>query len=487
MSFYSITFTKSFYRRNFLQGYGLAYPATSYNHKDINECMLISMVTAFEAFVGVLYSSLCAALMFAKISRVQSFAQVTFSDPIVIRYGTGIVADDDDDDDDRDDNDDDGGNAGNTNPTDIRIPCPVLEFRVFNRLDSTNGGEIIDATLNMVASIDASQADSSLQNRNARRKRGKKKRGPVKKTHHSPVHSLSLPLPSQNERVISDLSDPSLSGNPDNPSELSGRGPAPALTRQSQIQQQYARNGPFQSTQSIRLKSGTIQPGQLKPGYSNRFGHGGHFVGRHYGHGGRWPGRLSHGLSGRPLRQASQESNSVLFDNLHHVSMRNKSFQAFEEDPSGKLMPKKILSKLDVETPDHPFFRRIWLVRHILDSNSLLLKPHVRLMLERNNGYWPKQLNNYESIRASIEFDQILVSLSGTSNADANSVYAQHVYNMVDVNVGYRFVNALYRNPNDGRLLVDQTLINDVMEQAGGGGEPLHSFDAGAFREMLVL
>jgi hypothetical protein len=42
----------------------------------------------------------------------------------------------------------------------------------------------------------------------------------------------------------------------------------------------------------------------------------------------------------------------------------------------------------------------------------------------------------------------------------------------VDVNIGYEFVNILYRN-NDGSLGVDTDLINDVREQSGGGGEPL--------------
>ena len=425
--------------------------------------------------MGVLFSSLSAAMMFAKIARVQSFAQVRFSDPMVIRYGTALMVDDDEDDDD----DDNGGSAGLKDPTTTRIPCPVLEFRVFNSLDSLPGGEIIDATLNMVASIDASQADSTLRNHNARRKRGKKKRGPKQK---SGAHLPSFPPPSRNDRLISDLSDHSSPSDPDRKihQSLPEQGPASALTRQPFSQQQkYPSNGPFQPTQSIRLQSGTIQPGQLQPGQRNHSRHGGRFGSAHHGHGGRWHRNRK--------RELSQDSGSMLFDNLRQVSMRNTNLQAFEEDPSGKLVSKKILSKLDLETPDHPFFRRVWLVRHILDSTSLLLKPHVRQMVERNKGFWPRELNNYESIRASIEFDQILVSLSGTSNADANSVYAQHVYSMVDLNVGYRFVNALYRDPRDGRLLVDQTLINDVMEQAGGGGEPLHYFDADAFREMLVL
>jgi hypothetical protein len=62
--------------------------------------------------------------------------------------------------------------------------------------------------------------------------------------------------------------------------------------------------------------------------------------------------------------------------------------------------------------------------------------------------------------------------LNGVSNVSASDVYAQKIYDFVDINVGYQFVNILYRD-TDGSLGVDTDLINDVREQNGGGGEPL--------------
>ena len=41
------------------------------------------------------------------------------------------------------------------------------------------------------------------------------------------------------------------------------------------------------------------------------------------------------------------------------------------------------------------------------------------------------------------------------------------------MNIGYRFANVIYRNMGDGSLAVDHTIVNDVLEQAGGGAEPL--------------
>lgn len=71
-----------------------------------------------------------------------------------------------------------------------------------------------------------------------------------------------------------------------------------------------------------------------------------------------------------------------------------------------------------------------------------------------------------------------MVSLSGTSNADANSVYAQKVYDYRDLCVGYRFCDILYRD-SDGKIAVDHALLNDVKEQRGGGGEDLQLRDEG--------
>merc|ERR1712238_540858 len=77
-------------------GYGLVYPGTSTsitsdsnNTVDIGasssynlakECTGITIVTTMEAFVGILFAALFGAIFFAKVSRVSSFAQVTFSD-----------------------------------------------------------------------------------------------------------------------------------------------------------------------------------------------------------------------------------------------------------------------------------------------------------------------------------------------------------------------------------------------------------------------
>ena len=107
-------------------------------------------------------------------------------------------------------------------------------------------------------------------------------------------------------------------------------------------------------------------------------------------------------------------------------------------------------------------------------------------MVRLNGGHWPDELNNAEGVRASIHFDQILVSLSGTSNVDANPVYAQKVYDFVDMCVGYSFCNMLFRD-DDGGIQVDPYLLNDVKEQEGGGGELLEMMDSNKNDDIFIL
>ena len=89
-----------------------------------------------ESFVGVIYVGFIGAIIFGKVLRIHSRAQVEFSDPIVVRYGSGIAND-------------------FQISEDGMIPCPVLEFRVVNKMYDEVGGEIMDANMNCVAILGA--------------------------------------------------------------------------------------------------------------------------------------------------------------------------------------------------------------------------------------------------------------------------------------------------------------------------------------------
>jgi hypothetical protein len=348
-------------------GYGLVHPSTSGTVVDerYKACTGAQILTTFESFVGLLYASFCGAIIFGKVARTRSHAQVIFSDPIVVRYGTGVV---------EATSDDSSSEEEANQAKEERLPCPVLEFRVLNRLHSVKGGEIMDATMNVVASIDESQACTTVRRAaRGRRRKGRRTRQPS--NHRRPAIPCTV-----SEQQSLEASAMSLSNDDDD---------------------------------SVRAALFLDQTG-------------------------------------------------------------GKTYQAVDEDLGGDCTPRRIFAKLELETPEHPFFKRVWTACHTLNAASPLLSTQIRRRIRENNGFWPSDLSHYNHVRACIHFDQILVSLSGTSNADANSVYSQKVYDYVDVNVGYRFANVIYRDMGDGSLGVDHTIINDVLEQVGGGAEPLN-------------
>lgn len=97
---------------------------------------------ALEAFVGVLFGGIVGAIIFSKVARVQSIAQVRFSGNIVVRYGTGVMQ-----------SSGDGSDEDDEDANEIDLPCPILEFRLINLLAGEKGGEIMNASVSVVASV----------------------------------------------------------------------------------------------------------------------------------------------------------------------------------------------------------------------------------------------------------------------------------------------------------------------------------------------
>jgi hypothetical protein len=365
-------------------GYGVVHPAVSATEPDRWKCVGMTIFITMEAFTGILFASMCGAILVAKVARIQSFAQVNFSDPIVIRYGSGVSIDKEE----REKDDPEIENSMLEREEHVEhIPPPIMEFRINNRLHSIAGGEIIDASVNIIASIDASQACPTLaSNKNMKRKGGGKKKK-IRRVNHTGKKGTIL------------STDP----------------------------------GPSSPTPRVEPLS----------------------------------------LGGF----------------MRSVSLNKTSNHAIGEDPTGHLVPRRIFAKLEVEAPDHPFFKRTWILRHELNENSPLLKAHARQLMRLNQGYWPRQLNTHQQVRDAIHFDQILVNMVGTSNADVSTVSAQHAYDFSDLCVGYRFVNQIFHDPYNGTLQLDTKLINDVTVQVGGGGEELSTRSLGRSQphDMLVL
>jgi len=121
---------------------------------------------------------------------------------------------------------------------------------------------------------------------------------------------------------------------------------------------------------------------------------------------------------------------------------------------------------------ENPFFTRVWHAAHVLDDRSPLLTPRAREGIKDNGGCWPRTwLQSPKSIRKKINFQNLIITVSGVSNISASTVYAYKQYKFSDVIVGFNFAPLVYENEKTGVLKVDMDLINDVIEQQIGEGD----------------
>ena len=192
-------------------GYGMTYTSVGSQLRDTppNECVWTVTFCTTQAFMGLLFAGLSAAILFGKVNRVQSHANIMFANAVCLQYEETFPVDDDDDDDEDDDDDNDdndeeeedddddvgretpfrppimefsertterAGNlsrpsnrelsdrtterAGNLNPekkeaetatfVDKYNGCPVIKFQIVNEWSNCEGGEIVDCQMKVV-------------------------------------------------------------------------------------------------------------------------------------------------------------------------------------------------------------------------------------------------------------------------------------------------------------------------------------------------
>lgn len=148
----------------------MIFTSTGTDYGDQGHCSVIVFLCTTESFVGLLYAGMCAAILFGKVGRIQSYAQVKFSNALCIelakepkglkepetpqsvmshasmpQFGSPqpLIG------------------SPQLSPSERTLPCPVLKFQVVNKLSNTQGGEIVDANMRAVASNGLSPAVSS--------------------------------------------------------------------------------------------------------------------------------------------------------------------------------------------------------------------------------------------------------------------------------------------------------------------------------------
>lgn len=170
----------------------------------------------------------------------------------------------------------------------------------------------------------------------------------------------------------------------------------------------------------------------------------------------------------RPTPRLKRRKRNKLHGQYNTPS--NGSAALFDEG-NDKLMPKINFSTLEIEEPQHPLFKRTWVGKHILNKDSPLLKENVKQRLRRNDNKWPDDLYDAGGIKNSLEFNQIIVSITGVSNVSGSDVYAHNIYQFNDVVIGFEFVDILVYEKDTPK--VDIHALHCVVEQVGGGCETI--------------
>lgn len=412
--------------------------------------------------MGVLSASFCSAIIFAKISKYQSIAHVMFSEHVVIRFGQELMQNHEFE----STNDvfshlpgvsDDGqscksGKSGKSglssnrhkgkmldrrscSQIDVRYPCPILEFRVVNLLHNEKGGEIMNCKLNVVASTlkEVTKRDKDMG-------------------------SNFFDLPSK--QVVKGMKlVQSVAAKSAKKVTTSGE----LMKRSSLIQKVNRSITDFASSYNqFTLDASDNNDAEGRPFKEGEDPNGEYYV--------NVDNPFPKNEKSAELEKLADEditsiSNSG-HDNRRDVLTRSQSIFVDEEPGEGNETSnsRRVFSKVEIETDSHPFFKRIWNIRHILNENSPLLTEDARNVIRLNNGLWPASLCNPDVIRGCLEMSQLIVSLSGTAVVSGSSVYKLHVYEADFVQIGRTFENPLARDP-DGKLTVDMHLVHSTKPQ----------------------
>lgn len=409
--------------------------------------------------MGVLFAGGAGAIILGKIMRYNAIAPVTWSDPLVVKYGSGVKIEENDANETREGTqlgdekkDDDELEDCATGP----IPYPILEFRVLNDAFARDGGELANITISAWVRILAKNATQELRDAarttgvNYRRLR-KLQRGRQMEHHRRKKMSNgvnALQMGNKLKHVEGTEVGKRVSifgmamGSPRSDSNRNRLSPSSHgdLAR-SQVSTDNVSNITDVAS-SATLYPDVLDPMDLMDGLHASI-----------------PGHPSAGLL---IRESSR--GIVMMDDGGCAH-------------SAGLSHPTIYSRLVLENENHPFLKRCWHLRHQIGRNSPLLNCDARKTIQQFHGAggegWPPELNSHEELRKHICFEELSVTLSGTDHITGNTVYGTSIYFLDDIVIGYRFANCLNKDPKTGQVGVDVTLINDVLEQHGGGGEPL--------------
>jgi len=183
----------------------------------------------------------------------------------------------------------------------------------------------------------------------------------------------------------------------------------------------------------------------------------------------------------RQNRDASQANPSVDRRKTmkRHVSVKDiiANLDKDHHLDSVLLENDNIFREVAIQCPHIPIFERVWTVVHVLDENSPLLRKKVREKI-RSTHTWPTEYNmSPEDIRRSLrDFGSLHIIFQHVTHSGIVA-FSHKRYEYNDLLIGYRFADIAYTKNGYDDVHIDRFLINDVIEQDGGGGEVINFED----------
>lgn len=418
-------------------GYGMIHPqiqregdATSFH------CAFMTTIVSLESFVGVLFASFCGAVMVGKMTRAKSTASIRYSRRMILRFGTGVMYTGDDD---HRCDDVDEMPVSEYERRRTKFPSPVLEFRVANSLFGNDDGEIMDAKINVVASTLANRYSDDED-----------------KKANTNTNNLSGNV----HQSFDMLKDIKVSAKRFIRKKVSSS--KPILDTEKKPTDEDDRKKVFSSKTTLDTEKKPTDKEKKEKSVLRRVSVFSQAA-------------IENVMVKKKLMRSTEPiANESTRSRLKKMGSKKKTIRV-EEDPSGLLAPAKMFSSIKIETETHPFFKRVWTLRHVLNADSPLLSPKASRLVKESKGFWPAEACTPEFIRENVKFQQLIVSMSGTIGA--SKVYGLNVYEYRNLHVGYAFASIL-EAAQDGRLEVDLDSIDTIREQRGGRAEPIDYFDA---------
>ena len=115
----------------------------------------------------------------------------------------------------------------------------------------------------------------------------------------------------------------------------------------------------------------------------------------------------------------SPEKAMTYLQSLNELAYKGRNMimsKKEEEVTDSKIPPRLTFAKLELDASEHPLFKRIWKINHVIDKDSPLLTAEANRAILNNNGQWPREWNNHQDVRRAIQFKYLVVSFTGLSN-----------------------------------------------------------------------